>query len=72
MQKQNALEARRIKDIVLDEINKREIAGKEEMLATLKEAKTPDDISDAVDNILTKLEKEFEQTPEGQAEQRKR
>lgn len=71
MQKQNALEARRIKDIVLDEINKREIAGKEEMLATLKEAKTPDDISDAVDNILTKLEKEFEQTPEGQAEQRK-
>jgi len=71
MQKQNALEARRVKDIVLEEINKREIAGKEEMLATLQEAKTPDEISDAVDNILTKLEKEFEQTPEGQAEQRK-
>lgn len=71
MQKQNALEARRIKTATLEELNKRDIAGKEKMFEDLQNAETPEEIFTAAADILTELEKEFAKTEEGQAEQRK-
>jgi hypothetical protein len=71
MQKQNALEARRIKTATLEELNKRDIVGKEKMFEDLQNAETPEEIFTAAADILTELEKEFAKTEEGQAEQRK-
>ena len=71
MQKKNALEARRIKTATLEELNKRDIVGKEKMFENLQKAETPEEIFTAAADILTELEKEFAKTEEGQAEQRK-
>lgn len=71
MQKQNALEARRIKNSVLEELNKRELAGKDKMLEALEKAQTPEEIFNAAADILTDLEKEFANSVEGKAEQSK-
>lgn len=71
MQKQNALEARRIKTAVIEELEKRDLAGKDEMFKALEKAQTPEEIIVAADDILTELEREFANTEEGKAEQRK-
>ncbi|MBQ4493284.1 MAG: hypothetical protein II972_01590, partial [Elusimicrobiaceae bacterium] len=71
MQKQHALEARRIKAAVIEELGKRDIVGKDKMFEVLEKAQTPDEIIAAANDILTQLEKEFANTEEGQAEQRK-
>lgn len=71
MQKQNALEARRIKAAVIEELEKRDLAGKDKMFEALEKAQTPDEIFTAAADVLMQLEKEFANTEEGQAEQRK-
>ena len=71
MKKQTALEARRIKAAVIEELNKRDIAGKSTMFAVLEKAQTPEEIFTAAADILTEISREFEKTEEGQAEQRK-
>ncbi|MBO4674858.1 MAG: hypothetical protein J5601_02075, partial [Elusimicrobiaceae bacterium] len=52
-------------------LGKRDIAGIETMFEDLQKAETPEEIFSAATDILTELEKEFANTEEGQAEQRK-
>lgn len=67
----NALDARRVKNALIEEIGKRELSGKEEMLKALKEAQGTEEITSAAVKLISALHKSFERTQEGQAEKRK-
>ena len=67
----NALDARRVKNALIEELGKRELSGKEEMLKALKEAQGTEEITSAAVKLISALHKSFEGTQEGQAEKRK-
>ena len=67
----NALDARRVKNALIEELGKRELSGKEEMLKALKEAQGTEEITSAAVKLISLLHKSFERTQEGQAEKRK-
>lgn len=62
--------ANRVRREVISEIEKRQLAGKEEMLRFLKLAKTPEEITSAVEGVLEQLRKEWEKTTEAKQEKR--
>jgi hypothetical protein len=64
-------QANRIKKNLIEEIEKRELENKEELLKELKEAKSAKEIFAAADNLIERLRQEYEKTPAGQAERRK-
>ena len=67
----NALDARRVKNALIEELGKRELSGKEEMLKALKEAQGTEEITSAAVKLISALHKSFGETQEGQAEKRK-
>lgn len=67
----NALDARRVKNALIEELGKRELLGKEEMLKALKEAQGTEEITSAAVKLISALHKSFGETQEGQAEKRK-
>lgn len=67
----NALDARRVKNALIEELGKRELLGKEEMLKALKEAQGTEEITSAAVKLISALHKNFGETQEGQAEKRK-
>ena len=62
--------ANRVRREVISEIEKRQLAGKEEMLRFLKLAKTSEEIRQAVAGVLEQVEKAYEKTEEGKQEKR--
>lgn len=69
--RKNALDAKRIKNALIDELNKRELEGKQEMLKELAAAKSTQDIFTAAQKLMTALHKQYEKTDSAKAEQRK-
>ena len=63
--------ADQIKKAVVEELEKREVENKRQMLKELKDTKTPQDILEACENLLDKLEKAYENTPQGKMEKSK-
>lgn len=60
--------ARRIRSEVIEELNKRELEGKDALINLLEAAETTEEITEAADQALDLLEAAYEQTEAGQAE----
>lgn len=67
----NTLDARRVKRALLEELNKREIEGKQEMLKALNEAKSTQEIYKAAQGLMGNLYKAYEESEAGKAQRRK-
>ncbi len=67
----NALDARRVKNALIGELSKRELAGKEELLKGLKEANGAEEINEASQGLIKALHKVYEQSEEYKADRRK-
>ena len=70
-EKQFLTMARRVREGVIAELEKRQIAGKDQMVELLKNAKTVEEITSAVDGVLAHVTSAWDQTEEGKQEQRK-
>ena len=70
-EKQFLTMARRVREGVIAELEKRQIAGKDQMVELLKNAKTVEEITSAVEGVLGQVTSAWEQTEEGKQEQRK-
>ena len=67
----NALDARRVKRTLTEELNKRELENKQEMLKELSEAKTNEEIYKAAQKLMGVLYRAYEQSEAGKAEKAK-
>lgn len=63
--------AKRVRKEVIEEIEKRQLAGKDQMLQLLKDAKTTEEITSAVEGILDQVREAWESTNEAKEERRK-
>ena len=70
-EKQFLTMARRVREGVIAELEKRQIAGKDQMVELLKNAKTVEEITSVVEGVLGQVTSAWEQTEEGKQEQRK-
>ena len=63
--------AKRVRKEVIEEVEKRQLAGKDQMLQLLKDAKTTEEITSAVEGILDQVREAWESTNEAKEERRK-
>lgn len=64
-------QAQQIRDALLKELDRRALENKQQLKDWLSLAQNPEQIREAVSNVLDYLEQEYAKTPEGQAEQQR-